>query len=534
MIDFQTPYETVLKTQSREPAKEVLCVRMGALEPIYDSYLRYYNPHLSVKYTDVHSFLTAPDGGEQVVILVTLREIAPALWENFYLLKPKEREEHVKHAKELLVGLIRKAEQMCARPIFFLLHEEAPVQCKPETDTVQDLIGELNDAIRRTVRSTCLLSTAAICENMHKGAFYDAQMLYRFGCPFSRAGCNALAYHTVQALKQTDAKKCIVCDCDGVLWGGILAEDGYDGIVLSGNFKGRAYRDFQRELTRLAGEGVLLCLASKNEEGDVQKVLRDHPDMLLREEHIAAMQIHYGPKSESIRALAEELNISPSDMVFLDDSEYEIGLVRAAFPDTLCIRMEAERPYTYASVIRALPCFGGGYLTKEDRTRTQKYREAADRNAFLKTVSDISVYHASLKTRIDIHPASSFDLPRTAQLAARTHQFNLSDSHPSLLQLKKWSEDPHCRVLCMCVSDIYGDMGQVGAAVMRITEEEACIEHFWLSCRAFGRGFEEALLKELRNAAEFAGCRRISGIYTASEKNRRFSDFYRKNEVIQT
>lgn len=530
MIDLTTSYSEILKKVPADTQREVICIRVGSLEPIYDSYIRHYAPHISVRFTDVCGYMQEESDAPAVAIL-TLRELAPTLWERLYTLSEEDIRDHIENVRRLLLQLITKMERESSLPIFFLLYEKSSVFKEPNKYSAEDIAAELNGYVRSVARRTRIVDTTQVALQIGTASFWDERAFYRFGCPYSRTGCNALAYYTAEALKETSAKKCIVCDCDGVLWGGILAEDGFDGIELSGEFVGRAYRDFQRELTRLVSEGVILCLCSKNEESVVRDVLQNHPDMILREEHIAAMRISHKNKADGIRSLARELNISASDMVFLDDSAYEIGLVQSELPELLCIKMDAQRPARYTEVLREMPCFYKSYVTDEDRLRTHQYQSAKKRLSDLIETSDLTEYHARLKTKLEIRPAADFDMPRIAQLAMRTNQCNLADTHPDLFELRRIAEDESRVLLCLRASDIYGDMGIVGAAVLKTEERHAYITHFWLSCRVFHRGFEDELLDQLCKTAKDRGCEELFGVYVPTEKNRMFADFYRRNGV---
>lgn len=529
-MDLTTPYKEILKTTLLEPQREVICIRTGSLEPVFDNYVRYYDPHIVVRYTDIYGYLQEESSAPAVAIL-TLREIAPTLWEHLYTLTEEERKTHIGNVRHLISQLISKMEACSKQPVFFLLYEESSVFSAANANSAADIAAELNTYVLSIVRSTRVIRTAEVAGKIGISSFWDHRKLYRFGCPYSQVGCNALAYYTVQALDLPAPKKCIVCDCDGVLWGGILADDGFEGIELSGEFGGRAYRDFQRELTRLVDEGVILCLCSKNEEPVVREVLNNHPDMIVREQHISAMRISWDNKADSIRSLAQELNISVSDIVFIDDGAYEIGLVQSELPEVLCIQLDSDRPADYASILREQMCFQKAIVTDEDRIRTKQYQCATKRNLVLEATTNIEQYNISLQTNLTIRPATSFDIPRITQLAMRTNQCNLSGSHLDMSEIQQISEDPGQVLICMYASDIYGDMGLVGAAVLSHASRHAVITHFWLSCRVFNRGFEDAMLSELCKVSADAGCIDLQGVYIPTGKNQKFADFYERHGV---
>jgi FkbH-like protein len=324
-------------------------------------------------------------------------------------------------------------------------------------------------------------------------------------------------------------KKCIVLDCDNTLWGGIVGEDGLEGIGLGTDYPGSAYKDFQRGLKEAAGHGVLLALCSKNNENDVWEVFEKHPDMALRKEDIAAFRINWNDKAANITEIARELNIGVDSMVVIDDNPAERELIRRFLPGTPVPEFP-DQPY---KLIIFLKTFYEEYfriysLTDEDRTKTEQYRQNARRKSDSGKFASLSEYLNSLGMTIKIDPVSTFNLPRIVQLTQKTNQFNLTTRRYTESDLRNFT-DRGDLVVCASVSDRFGDSGITAACIIAKTGDgRAAINSYLLSCRILGHGIEDAFLKVLLNHLLLSGIRDVSAEYLPTRKNMQTEMFYEK------
>ncbi len=307
-------------------------------------------------------------------------------------------------------------------------------------------------------------------------------------------------------------KKVLVSDCDNVLWQGIAGEE-----PLS---IGQRESEYQSLLQKLYNEGVLLCLCSKNEPEHISEAFA-MGEMKLTWEHFIAHRINRKDKASNLRDLAFELNLSLESFVFVDDSNYEIGLIQNLLPEVTAI--PADGGNLWIEEIRSL----FSLPSKEERNRTELYREQKNREQAKAKYSSAEEYNRSLQTVTICKTASEEQIPRLSELSLRTNQCNLSLARYTEEDLRLLIQDPAVTVLALSASDQYGDMGIVGGAVLR-RGEEAVIEGFYLSCRVFDRGFEEILLSELQAAA---GNVLLAGILKKSAKNKNYHNFYQKNGV---
>lgn len=321
---------------------------------------------------------------------------------------------------------------------------------------------------------------------------------------------NALIGTLEKYFSKNTLKKVLVCDCDNVLWRGISGEE---PTVIDA-----AADTVQNELLRLYNAGVLLCICSRNQPGNISAAFRQ-PGMTLKREHILISKVSGNDKPSALREIAAELNLSPDSFVFVDDSDYEIGLVSALIPEIAVIRADADDPELCAKIDS---CFEGA---DSDIDRTKQYRDQKEREKEKLRCKSVEEYNNSLESRVKTSLCAEEDAPRVAELSQRTNQFNLSGARYTEDDVRRFIASDGYRVLSLCASDKYGDMGIVGAAVVRLADSPV-IEGFFISCRVFGRGFENLLLDEVKRVSPNAG-----GTYRRTDKNAQFENFYTENGV---
>lgn len=505
------------------------------LKPIFHRFIRYYNNKLSARYVDYNIYRTLEEKQEVCFVLLTVRELAPQLYYHFYELELEEITKELGKLKEELLYLYHKLQSESKIIIFSYFENEYELKPVIGQLSFQSVIDQMNEYISGLMLASdqfYMLDINVIIAKTGYMHFYNKLNYYHTNSPFSILACNTLAHAVLVLLAQilNSRKKCLVLDCDNVLWGGTLGEDGLEGILLGNQFIGRTYLDFQREVIRLYDQGVILCLCSKNKLCEVKAVLDQHPDMLLREKFLAAMRVNYKNKADNLRELAQELNIGLDSMVFLDDNPYEISLVNYELPEVATVLLDAKKPYHYSEILRNLEYF---YLKKKgenDLVRGRQYKEQEIRLQNRSLFFGNDEYLRSLETEIMISKVDEYSIARVAELSQRTNQFNLSGKHYCIEDLKRLLEMDY-EILYLRAKDKFGDMGIVASAIVRIDKDHAIIEGMFLSCRVFGRGFELALLKEINKLLLQRNINQIFGIYNRNAKNEMFQEFYSENDI---
>lgn len=322
-------------------------------------------------------------------------------------------------------------------------------------------------------------------------------------------------------------KKCLVLDLDNTLWGGVLGEDGVDGIKLGGDYPGKAFTAWQQALLQLSRNGVILAICSKNNENDVVEAWEKNAAMVLKREHFSAIRINWQDKVTNLRELAAELNIGLDSMVFVDDNPAERELVKQLLP-VIEVPDFPEKPYQLMPFFRMLVehYFRIYAVTDEDRAKTEQYRANALRQAEQLRYTDLEDYLYSLDINLDVIPADEHNLPRIAQLTQKTNQFNLTTRRYTESDVQERLRQGW-RVWCMAARDRFGDNGITGVVMLQPLDDlTVAVDTLLLSCRILGRGIEEAFVKTVFNLLRLEGYRHVMATYIPTAKNILTANFY--------
>jgi FkbH-like protein len=278
-------------------------------------------------------------------------------------------------------------------------------------------------------------------------------------------------------------------------------------------------------LLELKKRGVLLVLASKNEEADVWDVFDRHPDMVLRRGDIAGYRINWKEKSSNLRELAEELNLGLDSFVFIDDSPVERLEVETNAPMVTVVPMPKE-PARYAETLSKLWCFDSASITVEDTMRTQFMAQEQQRRESQENAISLQSYLESLQLVVEIQAAQEIDLARVAQLTQKTNQFNLSLIRRSLTEIREIHKSG--TILVLNVKDRFGDYGLVGVAILKPENGCMLLDTFLISCRILGRGVEQAFLCTLFDFAYHKNLKAILAPYRSGSRNGQVKTFLLK------
>jgi len=409
---------------------------------------------------------------------------------------------------------------------------DGPLDWQRENGT-ERMLQNANHAVADWARGqerVFVFDLAGLVATVGRERAFDERMRLVAQQPFAtaflpRLGAEAARY--VRAITGP-ARKCLVLDLDHTLWGGILAEDGHASLRLRGDAVGDAYRQFQQALLALHGRGILLALCSRNDRDEAFAVLRDHPDMILRPEHIAAARIGFSDKVEGIRAIADELNIGLDALVFLDDDKFERQNVRDRLPEVLVPDLPSD-PAFYRRALLALDAFDVLSLSAEDRARGQLYQERREREELHAQSASLEEYLASLKMEVTIVAPEGAARTRLFQLVHKTNRFNLTTRRYSEAEFAALIAAPDYRVFGVQVRDRLGDNGIVGLVVARFRGEACEIDTFLLSCRVMGRQIETAILAYVADLARARHAARLVGRYAPTAKNGNVRDLYERH-----
>jgi FkbH-like protein len=315
-------------------------------------------------------------------------------------------------------------------------------------------------------------------------------------------------------------KKCIVVDLDNTLWGGIVGEDGFDGIRLGPQPPGNSFMEFQKYLKALSQRGILLAINSKNNFDDAIQVIREHPHMILKEDDFTCMRINWNDKVSNMKSISEELNIGLDSFVFFDDDPVNREFVKEVIPEITTPDLPHD-PSRYSEVIQSLHDFSVFQITDEDTNRGKMYFQQKQRTESKKHSTNLTEFLKTLNLEIDIKKSDNFTIPRISQLTMKTNQFNLTTKRYHEEQIKKFSEDDKILVGCAQIRDKFGDNGITGVFIVEKTNsDEWFLDTFLLSCRVMGREIEKAILYHIINEARKNNVKRLKAKFIPTTKNK--------------
>jgi len=355
------------------------------------------------------------------------------------------------------------------------------------------LIDKLNLKLCETLRQNIsFINLKRLIAEIGIANAYNQKSKYRWNAPYSDALVEFAVkeIHKQYLIEKGVTKKCLVLDCDNVLWGNILSEDGIENLKLSGSGFGQPYQDFQRFVLSLYYHGVILAVCSKNDLSDVMTMFREHSEMLLKEEHIACFQVNWKNKPDNIKRIAEKLNISLDSMVFIDDSPIEIEAVKSILPEVTVILYDRE------SVYDKLSCFNlkSNVSIANIKKRNETYRTNQSREALKSKYQTYSEYISALEIKIDIHEALPMEFSRISELTQRTNKCTNGKRY-IVSEIKERTKINNVKLYSFSASDRFSDLGLVGA----IEIEGDALTLFNLSCRALGRELEETMLDFIKD-----------------------------------
>ena len=323
------------------------------------------------------------------------------------------------------------------------------------------------------------------------------------------------------------SRKCLVLDLDNTLWGGVIGDDGLNGIKLGqGSSTGEAFLEIQRYALALRQRGIVLAVCSKNDESNARLPFREHPEMLLKEEHIAVFVANWQDKANNIREIAATLNIGIDSIVFLDDNPVERGLVREILPEVAVPEL-TDDPADYPGILARAGYFEAVGLSSEDLKRADYYQANAERVS-LKKIGNLEEYLTSLQMVATLVPFDAVGRVRIAQLINKSNQFNLTTRRYSENEVARFETDPNKFCLQVRLVDRFGDNGMISVVIFDRAEEEWRCDTWLMSCRVLGRRVEELVLAHIAEAARSAGARRLVGVYLPTKKNSLVADHFAK------
>lgn len=322
-------------------------------------------------------------------------------------------------------------------------------------------------------------------------------------------------------------KKCLILDLNNTLWGGVIGDDGIEGIQLGhGLGIGKAFSEFQMWIKKLKQRGIIICIASKNDEKIAKEPFLKHPDMILHLDDIAVFQANWETKVDNIRTIQSILNISFDSMVFLDDNPFERNMVRENIPG-ITVPELPEDPGEYLEYLYSLNLFETASYSSNDKDRTKQYQTEAKRVSLKKTFANEADFLKSLNMVSTVSGFTKFNTPRVAQLSQRSNQFNLRTVRYTEADVEEMAADAKTIDLAFTLNDKFGDNGLIAVVIMKEQDKETLFVDTWfMSCRVLKRGMENFTLNTMVEVAKDKKYKKIIGEYIPTLKNGMVKEHY--------
>lgn len=458
-----------------------------------------------------------------VILAVQTRDIAPDFWQGEKIDQSRIRQ-IISEFTNLIEAFRSRSDA------YLIVHnlQQPPwaadgVLDAQSAQSQRNCISEINSGLVQAAancRDVHILDYDSLVSRLGRDNWSDESRWLTMRLPIAMENLRHLADEWLKFITPISSRiaKALIVDLDNTLWGGVLGEEGVEGLQLDGEYPGAAFQAVQRVLLDLSRRGIILGICSKNDEEAALRAMKDHPGMILKPENFSALRINWQDKATNLKSIAEELNIGTDAIAFLDDNPAERLLVRQSLPEVSVIEL-SDDPLTYAEALRAAPVFERLRVSSEDKERSRHYAEQRQRNTLQASVTSLEEFYQSLEMKLDVFPVGPADIARVAQLTQKTNQFNLTTRRYSETDIARFIEAPDQRVLAARVTDRFGDSGIIAVIIIETKESSARLDTFLMSCRVIGRTVETAILAIIAEQLHDTGASTLMGEFIPTEKN---------------
>ena len=398
-------------------------------------------------------------------------------------------------------------------------------------DSVGSIFTEINYRLAvkaREAKNVLLNDVDFLAASVGRTQWFDARMWNMAKTPCRLEHLPLLAQSLLDTVFAASGMfaKCVVLDLDNTLWGGVIGDDGLEGIALGEFDEGEAFVGFQTFIRELKRRGIILAVVSKNEHANAVLPFREHPHMVLKEEDISVFVANWDNKADNIRLVQKTLNIGFDSLVFLDDNPFERNIVRQFLPEVVVPDLP-EDPSLYLQTLAGLNLFETASFSEADLQRADQYREEAQRELTKTHFTNINDYLISLGMEIRLERFNAFNLPRIAQLIQRSNQFNLMTRRYGEAACEAMMADPSVAPFTVKLADKFGDYGLISVVILKNAGGDVEIDEYLMSCRVLQRGVESFTMNNIFSYAARLGAKRVVGHYLPTKKNDMVKGFFK-------
>jgi FkbH-like protein len=415
--------------------------------------------------------------------------------------------------------------------VIFNLFSSAALPQKFTASGKADILADrLNQyLISQKTPNLSLIDNGKIVTQLGTKQSFDFRFYYSSSAPYTVAFLKAyaLAIQPVLLRNNGKLKKALIFDCDNTLWSGIVGEDGINGInYLKDSAKGKFFYAVQQLAAFYSTRGIIIGLCSKNNPEDVEEILRN-PAMVLNNDHIVIKKINWQDKATNLRELAHDLNIGLDSIIFVDDSPFEVNLIKQQIPEILTLQVP-DNIADYPSLLQTcVQLYFNLELSTEDAAKTAMYKQQSQRESAKSTYSNIEDYLSSLEIALTVSENDTLQIPRLAQLTQKTNQFNLTTKRYTEAQIEAFIQSGRDFIFALHVKDKFGDSGLTGMCIVKTDgDKTAVIDTLLMSCRIIGRNIEFVFFNYVVRSLQEKGIETIVADFVPTKKNAQVNHFY--------
>lgn len=488
-----------------------------------------YNQEILNLQSDLYKF--RPD---ITFLILDTRGVLGKIYDSPYTVSEVERKEFIEkklaEVTQLIKSFIEKSDsKLVITNLSIPIYSPYGIYETKATYGLKDMIIDFNTKINSTIKpleSVYLYDFDSFVRKHGENNVFDFRQFFIGDIKVSFEYIPDLVHNFIGYIKAILGlnKKCIVLDLDNTLWGGIVGEDGFESIKLGDTPEGKAFVEFQKMLLALHKRGIILAINSKNNVDDAIKVIREHPNMVLREENFSSMRINWNDKVDNMKEIANELNIGLDSMVFFDDDPVNREYMRLSLPQVLTVDLASDAS-EYAQDLSYMNDFDVLKITEEDTDRGKMYLEEKQRKELEKSAANLGDFLKQLDIKILIKNANEFTIPRISQLTLKTNQFNLTTKRYQEEDIRNLACRDDYWVGCAQIEDKFGNSGITGVFIIKKEKSEWIVDTFLLSCRIMGRKIEDGILTHILQKAKQEGINTIKGTFIPTKKNKPCENF---------
>lgn len=393
--------------------------------------------------------------------------------------------------------------------------------------SLENQINRFNEELYKLSNNIKVIEFENFLNDINTRSIMDMKYYYLYNAIINPKYKNNFPMFIDKEIQKYDKhrKKCLVLDLDNTLWSGIIGEDGIKNVKISGDYPGNSFCDFQKLVLSLKRNGIILCIASKNNKEDVDELFKIRNDMILKKEDFVIIKASWNQKNIMIKEIAKELNIGLSDIVFIDDDNFQRELIKRELPEVVVTDFP-KWPYMmtqhFSKIFKEL--FSIEKLTDEDLNKTKQYKARIESEEMRNQFDNIDDFIESLNMEVNFESMNDSNITRIEELINKSNQFNVTTKRYNKSMLEKMKNNS--LIYAMRVKDKFDDLGIVGISIVKLYEEYAEIDTFLLSCRVIGRKLEFQFLKYIFHELKEREYKIVKARYIKTPKNSLVQNFY--------